>query len=112
MQVSSWDIDLDLVSLACVMPVSSCDLDLALALCVQSEPGSPLRLYSPPYILAPLKNQQAQLSECCGDSAEKADVLFVSYCLSHDQRFLLAVCTDNRGELLDTCVININIPNR
>lgn len=79
----------------------------------QSESQSrPFRLYSPPYILAPMKNQQAQLSECCGDHTEKSNVLFCGYCLSHDQRSLLAVCTDSRGELLDTCVINIHIPNR
>ncbi|KAK7088057.1 mediator of RNA polymerase II transcription subunit 13-like isoform X2 [Littorina saxatilis] len=77
-----------------------------------AEPGNPMRLYSPPYTLAPLKNQQTQLAECCGEAAEKANILFVTYCLSHDQRFLLAVCTDNRGEMLDTCIINIHIPNR
>ncbi|XP_025089778.1 mediator of RNA polymerase II transcription subunit 13-like isoform X2 [Pomacea canaliculata] len=79
---------------------------------VSESQSRPFRLYSPPYILAPMKNQQAQLSECCGDHTEKSNVLFCGYCLSHDQRSLLAVCTDSRGELLDTCVINIHIPNR
>lgn len=79
---------------------------------VSEAAGTPFRLYSPPYILAPLKNQQAQLSECCGDQTEKSNILFCTYCLSHDQRHLLAVCTDNRGEMLDTCIINIHIPNR
>ncbi|KAK7490637.1 hypothetical protein BaRGS_00018054 [Batillaria attramentaria] len=79
---------------------------------VSESAGSMYRLYSPPYILAPLKDQQAQLSECCGDQTEKSNILFCTYCLSHDQRFLLAVCTDNRGEMLDTCIINIHIPNR
>ena len=76
------------------------------------EPGSAVRLYSPPYILAPPKNQQAQQVDSNADSAEKSNIVFVAYCLSHDQRSLLAVATDNQGEMLDTCVINIHIPNR
>jgi hypothetical protein len=39
-------------------------------------------------------------------------VLFVNYCLSDDQRHLLASLSDDRGELVKTTVININIPNR
>ena len=43
---------------------------------------------------------------------EKSSVLFCAYCLSEDQRWLLAVCTDEKGEMLETCTINIEIPNR
>lgn len=39
-------------------------------------------------------------------------MLFVAYCLSHDQRWILATCTDLYGELLETCIINIDLPNR
>lgn len=46
------------------------------------------------------------------DPAERSGVLFCAYCLSEDQRWLLASCTDDRGEVLETCTINIEIPNR
>ncbi|KAJ8280824.1 hypothetical protein GJAV_G00059490 [Gymnothorax javanicus] len=71
-----------------------------------------LRLYTPPFILAPVKDKQTELGETFGEAAQKYNVLFVGYCLSHDQRWLLATCTDLYGELLETCVINIDVPNR
>ncbi|GAB6029834.1 hypothetical protein CHUAL_005543 [Chamberlinius hualienensis] len=74
--------------------------------------AAPYRIYSPPYILAPVKDKQTQLTESFGEHKEKATVLFCTYCLSEDQRWLLATCTDDRGEFLETCVINIDIPNR
>lgn len=66
-----------------------------------------LRLYSPPYVLAPV-----QLSNASNDTDESSTVLLCGYCLSEDQRWLLAVCTDGNGELLETCTINVDIPNR
>jgi len=39
-------------------------------------------------------------------------VLYVSYCLSADQRFLLTVLTDETGSIFESTVINIEIPNR
>ena len=39
-------------------------------------------------------------------------MLFVKYCLSDDQRHLLASLSDDRGEMVRTTVINVNIPNR
>ena len=39
-------------------------------------------------------------------------VLFVKYCLSDDQKHLLASLSDDRGEMVRTTVINVNIPNR
>uniref|UniRef100_A0A8C5GU53 Mediator of RNA polymerase II transcription subunit 13 n=1 Tax=Gouania willdenowi TaxID=441366 RepID=A0A8C5GU53_GOUWI len=71
-----------------------------------------LRLYTPPFILAPVKDKQTELGETFGEASQKYNVLFVAYCLSHDQRWLLATCTDLYGELLETCIINIDIPNR
>lgn len=38
--------------------------------------------------------------------------MFCVYCISEDQRYLLAACTDERGEMMETCSINIEIPNR
>lgn len=71
-----------------------------------------LRLYTPPFILAPVKDKQTELGETFGEASQKYNVLFVGYCLSHDQRWLLASCTDQHGELLETCIISIDVPSR
>lgn len=71
-----------------------------------------LHLYAPPFVLAPVKDKQTELGETFGEAAQKYNVLFVAYCLSHDQRWLLASCTDQYGELLETCIISIDVPNR
>ncbi|XP_061754186.1 mediator of RNA polymerase II transcription subunit 13a [Nerophis ophidion] len=77
-----------------------------------SERPECLRLYTPPFILAPVKDKQTELGETFGEASQKYNVLFVGYCLSHDQRWLLATCTDQYGELLETCIISIDVPNR
>ena len=46
------------------------------------------------------------------EEAQRSTVLFVTYCLSDDQKHLLASLADDRGEMVRTTVININIPNR
>ncbi|XP_076453407.1 mediator of RNA polymerase II transcription subunit 13-like [Babylonia areolata] len=74
-----------------------------------AEAGSVWRLYSPPYVLAP---PVAPPSSMDSDTTDRSNVVFFAYCLSHDQRFLLCATTDSRGEQLDTCIINIDIPNR
>ena len=76
------------------------------------ERPSPIQLYSPPFILAPIKDKQTEPGETFGEASQKYNVLFVGYCLSHDQRWLLASCTDLHGELLETCVVNIALPSR
>ena len=43
---------------------------------------------------------------------ERSSVLFVNYCLSEDQHWLLATCSDEQGELVKTAVINVEIPNK
>ncbi|CAG9838725.1 unnamed protein product [Diabrotica balteata] len=43
---------------------------------------------------------------------EQASVLYLSYCLSEDQSWLLAVATDEKGEIFETITINVDIPNR
>ena len=69
------------------------------------------KLFTPPYILS-VPRERHSLSDTVGEKPEQADILYVSYCLSEDQRWLLAVATDGSGELLETCTINIEIPNR
>ncbi|RUS84802.1 hypothetical protein EGW08_007417 [Elysia chlorotica] len=66
-------------------------------------------LYSPPFVLASTKNRQNQIME---GKSDQSTVVFCGYCLSEDQRWLLAVCTDDKGELMEHTVINIEIPNR
>ena len=54
-------------------------------------------------------------NECCTGAASQADttcVLYLSYCLSEDQRWLLASATDEKGEILETQTISIHIPQR
>ncbi|MGH0154281.1 UNVERIFIED_CONTAM: hypothetical protein FKN15_060300 [Acipenser sinensis] len=77
-----------------------------------TERPSPLQLYSPPFVLGPMRNRQLEMGEAAGEAAQRYSVLLVGYCLSHDQRWLLVSCTDLHGDLLETCVINIDVPNR
>merc|ERR1719369_560334 len=71
-------------------------------------------MYCPPYILAPpsQKNKKTGDADGFGSSTERSTVLFVHYCLSDDQRHLLASLADDRGEMVKTTIINIDIPNR
>uniref|UniRef100_A0A671Q3J9 Mediator of RNA polymerase II transcription subunit 13 n=1 Tax=Sinocyclocheilus anshuiensis TaxID=1608454 RepID=A0A671Q3J9_9TELE len=76
------------------------------------ESPSVTRLYSPPFILGRTCSKQSEAGDACSDAPSRCNVLFVGYCLSHDQRWILVSCTDQQGELLETCVINIDVPNR
>uniref|UniRef100_A0A672ZJ46 Mediator of RNA polymerase II transcription subunit 13 n=1 Tax=Sphaeramia orbicularis TaxID=375764 RepID=A0A672ZJ46_9TELE len=76
------------------------------------EHPSPLQLYCPPFILGPTRPKQPEPGEMWTELPPKYNVLFVGYCLSHDQRWILVSCTDQQGELLETCIINIDVPNR
>lgn len=76
------------------------------------EHPSPLQLYTPPFILGPTRPKQPEPGEIWAELPPKYNVLFVGYCLSHDQRWILVSCTDQQGELLETCIINIDVPNR
>ncbi|OTF72296.1 hypothetical protein BLA29_005244, partial [Euroglyphus maynei] len=69
-------------------------------------------LFTTPYILASLKDKQTELTETFGDRRERSQILYCSYCLTEDKKWLLASCTNDRGDILHTKVININIPNR
>ncbi|XP_032395372.1 mediator of RNA polymerase II transcription subunit 13-like isoform X2 [Etheostoma spectabile] len=76
------------------------------------EHPSPLQLYTPPFILGPTRPKQPEAGEIWAELPAKYNVLFVGYCLSHDQRWILVSCTDQQGELLETSIINIDVPNR
>ncbi|XP_049817024.1 mediator of RNA polymerase II transcription subunit 13 isoform X3 [Aethina tumida] len=70
------------------------------------------KMYTPPYILAPMR-EKVEAAEAFGKGAlDQGAVLYLSYCLSEDQSWLLAVATDERGEIFETITINIDIPNR
>ncbi|KAK5641736.1 hypothetical protein RI129_010283 [Pyrocoelia pectoralis] len=73
---------------------------------------SSYKLYTPPYILAPIKEKVEPIESFGLPSSEQGCVLYLSYCLSEDQSWLLAVTTDERGEIFETVTINIDIPNR
>uniref|UniRef100_A0AAR5PM40 Mediator of RNA polymerase II transcription subunit 13 n=1 Tax=Dendroctonus ponderosae TaxID=77166 RepID=A0AAR5PM40_DENPD len=73
---------------------------------------APYRLFTPPYVLAPMR-EKVEASEAFGKgSQDQSSVLYISYCLSEDQSWLLAVGTDERGEIFENVTINIDIPNR
>ncbi|KAI8434636.1 hypothetical protein MSG28_003169 [Choristoneura fumiferana] len=72
---------------------------------------APYKLFSPAWVLAPPRALK-EVAETWGQAGEQGSVLFLCYCLSHDQRWLLAAATDARGELLDTAAINIHVPHR
>ncbi|XP_028828852.1 mediator of RNA polymerase II transcription subunit 13-like isoform X2 [Denticeps clupeoides] len=88
-------------------PVSTIDSILR-----NPENTRPINLYTPPFVLGPTRTKQPEPGEVWAESAPRYNVLFVGYCLSHDQRWILVSCTDQQGELLETCVINIDVPNR
>ncbi|KAF6025450.1 MED13L [Bugula neritina] len=70
--------------------------------------NNPSYISLPPYILAPSTdhtNNEGGLME------SNSRVLFCAYCLSEDQRWLLGSTTRDNGELMDTTVINIHVPN-
>lgn len=74
--------------------------------------NAPVKVWSPPFVLAPQKDKQTELGEMFGDRREKSGILFCAYCLTEDQRWLLASVSNDKGDLLDNCSINIEIPNR
>lgn len=70
------------------------------------------QVYAPPFILSPEPPLSGsgpvlgtQIHPILFDPDEA--VLFCGYCVSPDQRWMLVVCCDRQGELLDTSVIGI-----
>lgn len=92
--------------------------NLTICFCLQPSEERPLNPYpilSPAYILAPVKESRGrhkEAEEALGEPREKSTVLYCTYCLSEDQKWLLACVTDELGELIETTTINIEIPNR
>ncbi|CAF0983342.1 unnamed protein product [Rotaria sordida] len=72
-----------------------------------------MQLYTPAYILSPKSDFRFKpFADITEQTNINGSILFCSYCLSDDQRYLLAACSDDRGELLETCSINIEVPDR
>uniref|UniRef100_A0A1B0BVC1 Mediator of RNA polymerase II transcription subunit 13 n=1 Tax=Glossina palpalis gambiensis TaxID=67801 RepID=A0A1B0BVC1_9MUSC len=80
----------------------------------------PYKMYTPPYILAPIheKNEKTDFSRAASGgmrgspNEQKYSVMYCNYCMSEDQSWLLATVTDDRGEMLEKVCINIDVPNR
>ena len=70
------------------------------------------RFFCPPFILAPLKDKQAELGEMFGETREKSQILYCSYCVTEDQRFLVASVSNEKGDIMENTVIYIEVPNR
>lgn len=70
------------------------------------------KVYSAPYVLChpiplpPPDSADETASNLLG-LTQNASVLYCGYCISHDDSYLLAVCTDSVGELIESCVISI-----
>lgn len=74
----------------------------------------PVRLYNSPYILSTrlAKSEKAENFGQTGMEQQCSSIMYCCYCLSEDQSMLIAVVTDEKGEFLENCTINIDIPNR
>ncbi|VDD77885.1 unnamed protein product [Mesocestoides corti] len=68
------------------------------------------RVYSPAYTLAQSHDLWGQWDMHPAEPLQPSSVLFVSYCLSEDQQWLLATCTDQYGTLSQQTFINIRTP--
>lgn len=83
---------------------------------MEKSPNLAYQIYCPPVILAPTFEHSAiQVGGAigAGDVRDCSNrVLFITYCLSDKQRWLLAAASDHQGALLENCVINLNIPDR
>lgn len=69
---------------------------------------SSYKLYTPPYILSG-RIGKTDNADNRSRAVDQSSILYCSYCLSEDQRWLLAVVTDDKGEMLETISINIAI---
>ncbi|VEL16928.1 unnamed protein product [Protopolystoma xenopodis] len=68
------------------------------------------RIYSPPYALASSRDLWGQWDLPPSEPLDRSAVLFVAYCLSPDQQWLLASCTDEQGHMLEQICINLRLP--
>ena len=70
------------------------------------------KVYAAPYVLChpipmPPSDSADENATSLQALAQNASVLYCGYCLSHDDNYLLAVCTDSVGELIESCVITV-----
>lgn len=72
--------------------------------------GHKRTVFAPAYTLVGSQDLMAQLNGRSSDPMNHSSVLFVSYCLSQNQKWLLAAFTDEQGGLLDQTIINIQVP--
>lgn len=102
---------------------------------LQEKSRTAYKAYTPPFILAGYRNNKTRTdNSIAGDSSSGGDslsilggpngtgspsgtdqqcsVLYASYCISEDQRWILATATDEQGILLETATINIYVPNK
>lgn len=70
------------------------------------------QLYTTPFILAPHKEKHTDMNEMFGERKERTQILYVSYCLTDDQKWMLVSCTNDKGDMLQATVIRIHVPNR
>lgn len=72
-----------------------------------------MQLYTPAYVLSPKADFRFKsVTDQAEQSNINGSILFCSYCLSDDQRYLLVSCSDERGEFFETSSINIEVPER
>ena len=84
---------------------------------LQADQQFPTRVFVPPFILAPENALIREDPHTLNDFSRvmgtgEFNILFCSYCLSHDQSWVLVTCTDRRGEISDTTMIKIHPQNR
>ena len=65
-------------------------------------------IYTPLYVLADPNEKKGELLGACND----VNILYITYCLSHDQNWLVASATDHCGDMVESCCINIQVPPR
>ncbi len=68
----------------------------------------PSYLHQPAFVLSPPPTRK-KIDDSLSD---RSTTLFVNYFLTEDQHWLLAAASDERGELVETSVINVDIPNK
>lgn len=91
--------------------------------CVQEKNRASYKAYCPPYILSKnreklrgngenLDSGSAGPGNSVLSTDQQCSILYVTYCLSEDQKWILVSAVDSQGIILETATINIHIPNR
>lgn len=76
------------------------------------QPSNANRYYAPLFVLTPEQLTAAQPAMVLGGASwllsNEEEVLFCSYCVSSNKKWLLATCSNKHGEILNTSVIEIH----